>query len=496
MRQVGLILVAVGCAVAQVPNPTQNPATPDSAVNGGTPVFRVTVVSRTVKAVNYHHRSGTTHIDFRGTELMPAARGEASVQSWDPSAGKQLLKFDTSGLSTPIVMLAASADGKTLATSSPDCTIRLFQMENGKEITTLRSLVSENNNPVSRRYLYALDVTPNGSGVAVQFQTNETVAQPGGGFGYETRHTIRMFDVASGVTLWENTSTARCQGFQFSPDGHNLAVICADGATTVVLEGATGKERAKLEGNGVMPVFSDDGRFLALGAAKGEVKVFDVRTAKELASFRGHEGRVAALAFSPDATMLFTGAADTTVLVWDLRDAVKQARTVVELDPPVLKDLYADLGEADATKAFVAIRALSASPAQSVKCLTERLKPSAAEDAKKIAKLVAELDDDDFAVRHKAFEALAKVADQARPALVKVLNSKPSLEVQNAATELLQLAAPGQVSTELIRDFRCLEVLENIGTPEARGIVEKIAKGAPGTRLTLEAEAALARMRK
>jgi outer membrane protein OmpA-like peptidoglycan-associated protein len=45
------------------------------------PIFRVTVVSRTVKAVNYHHRSGTTHIDFRGTELMPAARGQANVQS-------------------------------------------------------------------------------------------------------------------------------------------------------------------------------------------------------------------------------------------------------------------------------------------------------------------------------------------------------------------------------------------------------------------------------
>ena len=45
------------------------------------PIFRVTVVSRTTKAINYHHRSGSTHIDFRGTELMPAARGEAKVES-------------------------------------------------------------------------------------------------------------------------------------------------------------------------------------------------------------------------------------------------------------------------------------------------------------------------------------------------------------------------------------------------------------------------------
>ncbi len=45
------------------------------------PIFKVTVVSRSTKAVNYHHRTGTTHIDFRGTELMPAARGEARVAS-------------------------------------------------------------------------------------------------------------------------------------------------------------------------------------------------------------------------------------------------------------------------------------------------------------------------------------------------------------------------------------------------------------------------------
>ena len=45
------------------------------------PIFRVTVVSRTTKAVNYHHRQGSTRIDFRGTELMPAAIGEAKVES-------------------------------------------------------------------------------------------------------------------------------------------------------------------------------------------------------------------------------------------------------------------------------------------------------------------------------------------------------------------------------------------------------------------------------
>lgn len=46
-----------------------------------TPIYRVNVVSRTVQAVNYQHRSGATKLDFEGTDLMPAARGEAKVES-------------------------------------------------------------------------------------------------------------------------------------------------------------------------------------------------------------------------------------------------------------------------------------------------------------------------------------------------------------------------------------------------------------------------------
>jgi outer membrane protein OmpA-like peptidoglycan-associated protein len=45
------------------------------------PVFRVTVTSRTAKAVSYQHRNGATKVDFRGTDLLPNARGEARVES-------------------------------------------------------------------------------------------------------------------------------------------------------------------------------------------------------------------------------------------------------------------------------------------------------------------------------------------------------------------------------------------------------------------------------
>ena len=46
-----------------------------------TPTFRVNVISRTVQAVNYQHRSGATKLDFAGTDLMPSANGQAKVES-------------------------------------------------------------------------------------------------------------------------------------------------------------------------------------------------------------------------------------------------------------------------------------------------------------------------------------------------------------------------------------------------------------------------------
>lgn len=47
----------------------------------GVPIYSVTVIERSVKAINYQYRSGPTMIDFRGTVLMPKVKGEAIVES-------------------------------------------------------------------------------------------------------------------------------------------------------------------------------------------------------------------------------------------------------------------------------------------------------------------------------------------------------------------------------------------------------------------------------
>jgi outer membrane protein OmpA-like peptidoglycan-associated protein len=75
-----VVMCGGGPTYSQTPpsNPTQNQV-PDS--RGQVPIYRVTVVARTTPAINYRHRGGATTIDFRGTPLLPKARGEAKVES-------------------------------------------------------------------------------------------------------------------------------------------------------------------------------------------------------------------------------------------------------------------------------------------------------------------------------------------------------------------------------------------------------------------------------
>jgi hypothetical protein len=75
----GAFLMICGVLSAQGPQTQDENATRMAA--GSNPVYRVTMTARTTRAVNYQHRGGATKIDFKGTELLPQARGEAKVES-------------------------------------------------------------------------------------------------------------------------------------------------------------------------------------------------------------------------------------------------------------------------------------------------------------------------------------------------------------------------------------------------------------------------------
>lgn len=110
-------------AVAQEANPTTIAPGAKSAdvvaqTKDGTYIYHVNVVQRSLDAVNYFNRSGSTHVNFEGTNLMPNARGEAKV---DAVTGKTSISVNFKGL-TPAngfgpeyltyVLWAISADGR------------------------------------------------------------------------------------------------------------------------------------------------------------------------------------------------------------------------------------------------------------------------------------------------------------------------------------------------------------------------------------------------
>jgi outer membrane protein OmpA-like peptidoglycan-associated protein len=110
-------------ATAQEPNPTTiapGAKTGEVIAEGpnGVYIYHVNVVQRQLDAVNYLNRSGSTHVGFVGTNLMPGARGEAKVNS---ATGKTEISAHFDGL-TPAngfgpeyltyVLWAISSDGR------------------------------------------------------------------------------------------------------------------------------------------------------------------------------------------------------------------------------------------------------------------------------------------------------------------------------------------------------------------------------------------------
>ncbi len=77
-----IVLLAIGSVLSVSAFAHANPqATIAVESVGSASTYRVTVIDRSVQAVNYQHRSGASNVDFAGTALLPSADGKAKVRS-------------------------------------------------------------------------------------------------------------------------------------------------------------------------------------------------------------------------------------------------------------------------------------------------------------------------------------------------------------------------------------------------------------------------------
>jgi WD40 repeat protein len=251
--------------------------------------------------------------------------------------------------------------------------------------------------------------------------------------------------------------------------------------------GLVGSNRSRL-GFAIAP----NGKLLALSGPGGSVHLWDVLTGKELAVLKGHTGAVNALAFAPDGKTLASASDDMTALVWDVTRITRPAQSVQAPKPGDLETEWQALAEPDAAKAFAAMRAFAAVPQDAVAWLKARLRPVPPLDQKRVEALIKQLDHDQFELREEATAALYKLGEPVLPVLVKALADNPSAEARVRLEQLQAKLAP-VMRNDRLRAYRAVELLEAIGTPEARAVLQALADGAPGILVTTSAQAALKR---
>jgi hypothetical protein len=238
--------------------------------------------------------------------------------------------------------------------------------------------------------------------------------------------------------------------------------------------------------------FSPDVRLLAHSLVDGTVIIWDIAARKELMQLKGHRGYVPTLAFAPDGKTLASGSRDTTALIWDVSSL--SAKTKSQAPAVDAAASWADLISDDAAKAFDAICTFAAAPDKTVPYLKEHARPAIGAEAATINRLIADLDSDQFETRKKANEELTKLGEAAVPFVRKGLEASPSAEARKRLEALLA-KEPWRVPTgETLRSLRAIEVLEMIGTAEAKSVLTQLAKAPAEASVTRAAKSALERL--
>jgi RNA polymerase sigma factor (sigma-70 family) len=489
-------------------------------------------------------------------KTLAAARGAAAIARWDIATGKPIPP--PGGHEGPVGSLAFSQGGKTLVSGGWDWTVRLWEAETGKQLACHPAPQIQGRTVALARDGKLLAVARKGGGIVlVDAHTGKERRRIAGhkddvvtlAFGPRDKtlasagmdKTVRLWNLATGqelhvlvhdhpvmhlayaldgkllvsstrqrmVHVWNAVTGKEIRQLEHAQPIHSIALatddrtLAAGGADgmVVVWDAPSGRVLHRLgphAGYVVALAFAPDGRTLAVGNWR-ETRVWELATGKERTRLPAHWGDITALAFGPNGRTLATASSDTTILIWDLtgRRGVAGRPPAAKLTPAELGRSWKTLGDQDAAKAGQALWTLVMASHQAVPFLKDRLAGQRAPvDAKRIAGLIADLDNDNFSVRERAETELQDLGPAIKGALDKALEGTPPVEVQVRVTRLLKRLAARDFSPGRLRVLRALEILELTGTPAARQLLQALSKGADGDEVSRQAQGSIARLAK
>lgn len=391
------------------------------------------------------------------------------IRLWDAETGRQIRQLQ--GHTQIAWMAAFLPDGERLVSVSEDSTIRLWNVIAGTEIGQLTG----HPGPV-----WCMALSNDGRWLV-------TGAADG---------TMRLWDLPAGkmVRRLDGTHGGGVGSLAFSPDARTIASSGWQDHKVFLWEAGTGRCRRQIphESGSKSLLFTADGRTLVTAGNDRTIRLWNLTSNTPTPPLEGHTGTVNCVAMSSDTRFLVSASNDQTVRIWDMSRHRPDSASRI-LPERQVESCWLALGHSDSKIAYEAMTSLAAAPDQAVALIRQRVRPAPSANSQRIADLIDLIGHPRYTVREQASRELEQFRDEAEPALRRAL-TRPEAETRRRAERLLKRIESRGIAPDTLRVIRCVELLEQIGTAEARQLLQDLAQGAADARLTQEAQTSLRRL--